>query len=77
MKRGTLQRSIAITAMLIAISACSKHDNGTGTHAEDGKEIAKQGSFEGQETHGQVGTVEDMQNAAGATPGFSNAAAER
>jgi hypothetical protein len=63
--------------MLFAMAACSKHDNGTGTHAEDGKEIAKNGSFEGQETHGQVGTVEDMQNSASAKPGFSNAVAEQ
>ena len=46
-----------LAAVAIATSACSKQDNGTGTHGEDGKEIAKTGSFEGQETHGYVGTV--------------------
>jgi major membrane immunogen (membrane-anchored lipoprotein) len=44
------------------LTSCGKSDNGTGTYAEDGKEIAKKGSFEGQETHGQVGTVGDQTN---------------
>ena len=70
-------RGLAIIIMATAISSCSKQDNGTGTYAEDGKEIAKKGSFEGQETHGYVGTVEDQQNIASPSPGFSNSSAQQ
>ena len=66
-----------LAAVAIATSACSKQDNGTGTHGEDGKEIAKTGSFEGQETHGYVGTVEDQKNSASPSPGFSNDSADQ
>lgn len=51
----------ALLVGLLALTACGKSDNGTGTHSEDGREIAKTGSFQGRETHGQVGTVEQVE----------------
>lgn len=59
-----MHSSITLTLLLAGaiLTSCGKSDNGTGTYAEDGKEIAKKGSFEGQETHGQVGTVENQTN---------------
>jgi hypothetical protein len=73
MIRAILLPCVAAALIVVTLVGCNK-DNGTGTHDENGKEIAEKGSFQGQETHGQVGIVEDQQNAAEPTPGFSNAA---
>ena len=61
-----MHSSVPLTLLLACaiLTSCGRSDNGTGTYAEDGKEIAKKGSFGGQETHGQVGTVEDQTNSA-------------
>ena len=71
-----MHSSIALTLLLAGaiLTSCGKSDNGTGTYAEDGKEIAKKGSFEGQETHGQVGTVEDQTNNIGPADSSVNSA---
>ena len=62
-----MHSSITLTLLLAGaiLTSCGKSDNGAGTYAEDGKEIAKKGSFEGQETHGQVGTVDNQTNNTG------------
>ena len=73
MIRAILFPGVAASLIAVALVGCNK-DNGTGTHDENGKEIAEKGSFQGQETHGQVGTVEDQANTAEPVPGFSNAA---
>jgi hypothetical protein len=65
--------SIAILLACTSLISCGKQDNGTGTYAEDGKEIAKKGSFQGQETYGQVGTVEDQADNAGGAASPANA----
>lgn len=59
-----MHSSITLTLLLACatLTSCGKSDKGTGTYAEDGKEIAKKGSFDGQETHGHVGTVENQTN---------------
>lgn len=44
----------------IALAACGKRDNASGTYAEDGREIAKTGNYQGQETHGYVGTTDQV-----------------
>ena len=71
-----MNRTIILPGMAAVLGAmllvgCNK-GNGTGTHDENGKEIAEKGSFQGQETHGQVGTVEDQHNASSTAPGSSN-----
>lgn len=57
------------------LAACSKRDNASGTYAEDGKEIAKTGNFQGQETHGYVGTTDEVGSTKVGSPA-SNSASE-
>lgn len=61
----------ALLTSCVALAGCGKSDNGTGTHGEDGREIAKTGTFEGQTTYGQVGTVDQ---AASDEPATNNTA---
>ena len=74
MIRAFLFPGVAVALVAVALVGCNKDNNGTGTHDENGKEIAEKGSFQAQETHGQVGTVEDQANTVEPVSGFSNAA---
>jgi hypothetical protein len=51
-------------AAVTLLSACNKQENGTGRIGADGSEIARTGTYNGQDTHGEgVGTVnEQMRN---------------
>jgi hypothetical protein len=71
-------RGAAVCALLfIALAGCNQTPNGTGGHAPDDRgEIARTGTFQGQETHGEVGTLQDQASGNTTTSGSAANGAE-